>query len=63
MKGSIAIDAIDAASLSDYAGIVGRLLAKGHAAPACIDDRWLIGSSDKLDRPVGVSQWPTRPAG
>jgi uncharacterized protein (DUF2252 family) len=31
MKGTIALDAIDAAALADYAGIVGRLLAKGHA--------------------------------
>jgi len=33
-EGSIAIDAIDAASLSDYARIVGRLLAKDMPAPA-----------------------------
>ena len=31
MKGTIALDAIDAAALTDYAGIVGHLLAKGHA--------------------------------
>jgi uncharacterized protein (DUF2252 family) len=31
MKGSIALDAIDPAALTDYAGIVGHLLAKGHA--------------------------------
>lgn len=31
MKGTIAIDAIDPGALADYAGICGRLLAKGHA--------------------------------
>src|SRR6478672_3679554 len=31
MKGTVALDSIDAAALADYAGIVGHLLAKGHA--------------------------------
>ena len=31
MKGAIAIEGIDPAALSDYAGICGYLLAKGHA--------------------------------
>jgi hypothetical protein len=31
MKGSIAIEAIDARALADNAGILGHLLAKGHA--------------------------------
>ena len=31
MKGAIPIDAIRASSLNDYARILGRLLAKGHA--------------------------------
>ncbi|HKG48961.1 MAG TPA: DUF2252 domain-containing protein [Actinomycetales bacterium] len=31
MKGAIALDGIDAPALTDYAGICGRLLAKGHA--------------------------------
>lgn len=31
MKGTIQLDTIDAAALADYAGIVGHLLAKGHA--------------------------------
>ncbi len=30
-KGTIPLDAIDTAALADYAGIVGHLLAKGHA--------------------------------
>jgi uncharacterized protein (DUF2252 family) len=31
MKGTVPLDAIDANALSDYAGVVGHLLAKGHA--------------------------------
>ncbi|MGZ4625151.1 MAG: DUF2252 domain-containing protein [Kineosporiaceae bacterium] len=31
MKGAIAVDGIDATALSDYAGVCGHLLAKGHA--------------------------------
>jgi uncharacterized protein (DUF2252 family) len=31
MKGTIPLDAIDAGALVDYAGVVGQLLAKGHA--------------------------------
>ena len=31
MKGTVALDSIDAAALADYAGVVGHLLAKGHA--------------------------------
>jgi uncharacterized protein (DUF2252 family) len=31
MKGSVALDAIGPGALADYAGIVGHLLAKGHA--------------------------------
>ena len=31
MKGAIAVDAIDGDALADYARVVGRLLAKGHA--------------------------------
>jgi uncharacterized protein (DUF2252 family) len=31
MKGTIALDGIDAQALIDYAGVVGHLLAKGHA--------------------------------
>jgi hypothetical protein len=34
MKGTIPLDAIDAPALTDYAGIVGHLLAKGHARRA-----------------------------
>src|SRR5271170_7285574 len=31
MKGTVALDALDPAALTDYAAVVGRLLAKGHA--------------------------------
>jgi uncharacterized protein (DUF2252 family) len=31
MKGTVALDAIDAEALADYAGVLGHLLAKGHA--------------------------------
>jgi uncharacterized protein (DUF2252 family) len=49
MKGTIALDAIDAAALSDYAGIVGHLLAKGHARTSGASMiAGYIGKSDKL---------------
>jgi uncharacterized protein (DUF2252 family) len=51
MKGGIAIDAIDARALSDYAGILGHLLGKGHARTSGASMiAGYIGSSDKLDR-------------
>ena len=34
MKGAITIDGIDTSALTDYAGICGLLLAKGHARTA-----------------------------
>jgi len=51
MKGTIALDAIDAAALTDYAGIVGHLLAKGHARTSGASMiAGYAGSSDKLDQ-------------
>ena len=51
MKGTIALDAIDAAALTDYAGIVGHLLAKGHARTSGASMiAGYVGASDKLDR-------------
>ena len=51
MKGSIALDSIDAAALSDYAGVVGRLLAKGHARTSGASMiAGYAGRSDRLDR-------------
>jgi uncharacterized protein (DUF2252 family) len=51
MKGSIALDAIDPAALTDYAGIVGHLLAKGHARTSGASMiAGYAGGSDKLDQ-------------
>lgn len=50
MKGTVALDAIDPASLADYAAIVGRLLAKGHARTSGASMiSGYAGRSDKLD--------------
>ena len=50
MKGSITVDAIDAAALTDYAGILGHLLAKGHARTSGASMiAGYVGGSDKLD--------------
>jgi uncharacterized protein (DUF2252 family) len=50
MKGTIAIDALDAGALTDYAGICGRLLAKGHARTSGASMiAGYVGSSDKID--------------
>jgi len=50
MKGTIAIDALDAGALTDYAGICGRLLAKGHARTSGASMiAGYVGSSDKVD--------------
>jgi uncharacterized protein (DUF2252 family) len=51
MKGTVSLDAIDSAALSDYAGIVGHLLAKGHARTSGASMiAGYAGHSDKLDR-------------
>ena len=51
MKGTIPLDAIDAAALTDYAGIVGHLLAKGHARTSGASMiAGYAGGGDKLDR-------------
>jgi uncharacterized protein (DUF2252 family) len=51
MKGTIPLDAIDAAALTDYAGIVGHLLAKGHARTSGASMiAGYAGVSDKLDQ-------------
>ena len=51
MKGTIALDAIGPAALTDYARILGHLLAKGHArtSGASMISAYM-GSSDLLDR-------------
>ena len=51
MKGTIPLDAIDPRALADYAGIVGHLLAKGHARTSGASMiAGYAGRSDKLDR-------------
>ncbi|HTT13212.1 MAG TPA: DUF2252 domain-containing protein [Burkholderiaceae bacterium] len=51
MKGSIPLDAMDAAALRDYGGIVGHLLAKGHARTSGASMiAGYVGMSDKLDK-------------
>ena len=51
MKGGITLDAMDAAALTDYAGIVGHLLAKGHCRTSGASMiAGYIGGSDKLDQ-------------
>ena len=51
MKGTIPLDAIDAPALTDYAGIVGHLLAKGHARTSGASMiAGYAGGSDKLDQ-------------
>jgi uncharacterized protein (DUF2252 family) len=50
MKGTVALDSIDGAALADYAGIVGHLLAKGHARTSGASMIvGYVGSSDRLD--------------
>lgn len=51
MKGTVALDSIDGAALADYAGIVGHLLAKGHARTSGASMiAGYTGKSDKLDQ-------------
>jgi uncharacterized protein (DUF2252 family) len=51
MKGTIPLDAIEAKALADYAGIVGHLLAKGHARTSGASMiAGYAGRSDKLDQ-------------
>ena len=65
MKGTIPIDAMNAAALTDYGGVVGQLLAKGHArtSGASMISRYM-GRSDRVDT-AGCAHspgaTPTRP--
>ena len=64
MKGTVPLDAIDPPALADYAGIVGHLLAKGHARTSGASMiAGYAGRSDKLDRalPGSPGLTPTRP--
>jgi uncharacterized protein (DUF2252 family) len=50
MKGTVALDSIDGSALADYAGIIGHLLAKGHARTSGASMIvGYAGSSDHLD--------------
>nr|WP_296777503.1 DUF2252 domain-containing protein [Rhodococcus sp. (in: high G+C Gram-positive bacteria)] len=50
MKGTIDLGSIDAPALVDYAGVVGRLLAKGHARTSGASMiSGYVGESDELD--------------
>jgi hypothetical protein len=50
MKGTIPLDAMDAAALTDYAGVVGQLLAKGHARTSGASMiAGYMGRSDRVD--------------
>jgi hypothetical protein len=50
MKGSVELSGIDAAALVDYAGVVGHLLAKGHARTSGASMiAGYVGGSAKLD--------------
>ncbi len=51
MKGTIAVDSLDARALTDYAGICGRLLAKGHARTSGASMiAGYVGKGDNVDR-------------
>ena len=53
MKGAISVESLDPAALSDYAGICGRLLAKGHARTSGASMiAGYAGSSENLDRAI-----------
>jgi hypothetical protein len=51
MKGRIPLDAMDASALTDYAGVVGQLLAKGHARTSGASMiAGYMGSSSRVDK-------------
>lgn len=53
MKGTIALEAIDAPALADYARIVGQLLAKAHARTSGASMiAGYVGGSDKLEQVI-----------
>lgn len=55
MKGNIALDGIDAKTLIDYTGVVGQLLAKGHARTSGASMiAGYMGRSDRVDEALAV---------
>ena len=50
MKGAVALDEVDAEALADYAGVLGHLLAKGHARTSGASMiAGYLGRSDRVD--------------
>jgi hypothetical protein len=50
MKGTIPLDTLDPSALSDYADVVGRLLAKGHARTSGASMiAGYLGANDRAD--------------
>ncbi len=55
MKGTVPLDSMDAGALADYAGIVGHLLAKGHARTSGASMiAGYVGKGQNLDRAFSV---------
>lgn len=55
MKGSVELEGIHPAALVDYAGVVGHLLAKGHARTSGASMiSGYVGRGDNLDRALSV---------
>lgn len=55
MKGRIPLDAIDSDALKDYAGVVGQLLAKGHARTSGASMiAGYMGTSDRVDKALST---------
>lgn len=54
MKGTVPLDGINAVALADYAGIVGHLLAKGHARTSGASMiAGYVGKGNHLDKAMG----------
>ena len=50
MKGTVPLDAMDSAALIDYSGVVGQLLAKGHARTSGASMiAGYLGNSERVD--------------
>lgn len=55
MKGTVPLDAMDPDALTDYAGVVGQLLAKGHARTSGASMiAGYLGRSDRVDEALCV---------
>jgi uncharacterized protein (DUF2252 family) len=55
MKGTIPLDAMDASALTDYAEVVGQLLAKGHARTSGASMiAGYMGGSNRVDKALSI---------